>query len=385
MFEMKNWVPVFLIAAALCGVINSESISICEEARRTDAECGSYCYAVSKPLLQMAPLCHRKDQEISELKDKLQDLQRKVTAFEAQESQCKILDELTSLRSAVESMANSRVVNTSDASIELKKCQDRLSNTIGCRNSRTLQQTLTETRDRLKKCLDKDANTTNVEESKAEAKPEYPSNCLGSKRPIVILKVQVPDIAPFRVRCNNEIAGPGWMVIQQQVKGSLVDFERNWETYRSGFGDLHGSHFIGLEKLYHLTKSQPHELYIHMVTFQEFVTQAYYDNFRVDSEAEGYRLIDLGKYSGGAGDAGDALSFNNNQKFSTLDRDNDSYDRVHCAREFRSGWWHNNCTESNLNGIYMRTDEASRWGIWWRPWQIYTPFKAVHMLIRPKQ
>ena len=40
-------------------------------------------------------------------------------------------------------------------------------------------------------------------------------------------------------------------------------------------------------------------------------------------------------------------------KFSTKDRDNDDYGSLHCARDLRkSGWWFNECSFCNLNGLY---------------------------------
>lgn len=37
--------------------------------------------------------------------------------------------------------------------------------------------------------------------------------------------------------------------------------------------------------------------------------------------------------------------------FSTIDRDNDKCDKS-CAAQMKGGWWYNNCSTSNLNGVY---------------------------------
>ncbi|KAH8384818.1 hypothetical protein KR093_009019, partial [Drosophila rubida] len=159
-----------------------------------------------------------------------------------------------------------------------------------------------------------------------------------------VQRVQLEGMAPFRVPCESRLAGRGWMMVQQRTDNN-IDFEQNWATYRRGFGDLYGSFFIGLEKLHRLTSVQPHELYVHLVSFEGRTTQAHYDRFRVEGEAQGYRLAELGEYQGGAGDAGDALSDSLGQQFSTIDRDNDGSASRHCAAVYHGAWWHNNCSQ----------------------------------------
>lgn len=141
----------------------------------------------------------------------------------------------------------------------------------------------------------------------------------------------------FVVRCNSDIAGTGWTVIQQRINGR-EDFFMNWETYRNGFGDLsNGDFFLGLEKIHRLTTEQPHELYIHMEKFDGSTTFARYDEFGISGEDDQYRLSKLGKFSGSATNE---LRNNKNNRFSTYDRDND--DSIwNCAEYYHSGWWFN--------------------------------------------
>ena len=40
-------------------------------------------------------------------------------------------------------------------------------------------------------------------------------------------------------------------------------------------------------------------------------------------------------------------------KFSTLDRDNDTW-RNNCAERFKGAWWYTACLNSNLNGLYLK-------------------------------
>ncbi|XP_033251357.1 angiopoietin-related protein 7-like [Drosophila miranda] len=80
---------------------------------------------------------------------------------------------------------------------------------------------------------------------------------------------------PFLVSCEGlTAAGPGWMAIHRRLDGS-VNFYRNWDQYRKGFGKLNGEFFIGLKKLHRLTSSQPHELYISSGIIKEIPATRY--------------------------------------------------------------------------------------------------------------
>ncbi|XP_062142804.1 fibroleukin-like [Drosophila sulfurigaster albostrigata] len=155
------------------------------------------------------------------------------------------------------------------------------------------------------------------------------------------------------VSCESSLpeAGTGWTVIQRRKDGS-VDFNKTWLEYKEGFGDLRGEFFIGLEKLHLLTQSQPHELYISLEDFSNETRYARYDNFVIGNETDLYRIIELGTYSG---DAGDSLEVHKYYKFSTADKDS-TYEK--CASYFSSGWWFvdNGCYTCNLNGQYVEED-----------------------------
>lgn len=143
----------------------------------------------------------------------------------------------------------------------------------------------------------------------------------------------------IKVRCDGKMAGPGWTVIQRRQTGT-VDFYRSWEEYKNGFGDLDSDFFIGLEKLHHITKTEPHELYIYLEDFDGETRFARYDHFAVGSEQEMYALIQLGNQTG---NVSDELKNNREQKFSTFDRDNDSDRETNCAESLQGGWWYNKC------------------------------------------
>ncbi|XP_060658497.1 angiopoietin-related protein 2-like [Drosophila nasuta] len=209
------------------------------------------------------------------------------------------------------------------------------------------------------------------------------SSCLafGDSNDVHLIKID--DGEAFEVPCESRVAGNGWTVIQRRLDGS-VKFNRNWLEYKEGFGNLSGEFFIGLEKLHRMTVARPHELYIHLINFHNESSYAHYDNIVIDGESELYTLRGLGTFEG---NAGDSMRDNEQQKFSTYDRDND-LSEASCAVNCLGGWWYNKCGSSNLNGQYTQQDDYydnTDFGIYWDEWlgPGYT-MKAVQMLIRPK-
>lgn len=144
----------------------------------------------------------------------------------------------------------------------------------------------------------------------------------------------------FEVLCNSDIAGPGWIVIQQRINGQ-EDFNKNWNEYKDGFGYFKEDFFLGLENIHRLTSQQPHELYIHMEDFDGSTFYAKYDDFAISNAENEYKLSRLGRFSG---NTVDALRINQNMKFTTSDRDNDEKLWRNCANTFLGGWWYKDCT-----------------------------------------
>lgn len=149
--------------------------------------------------------------------------------------------------------------------------------------------------------------------------------------------IVIPNFKPFPALCDSVIAGLGWTVIQQRLNGG-EDFYRNWETYRNGFGEFTGDFFLGLENIYRLTSDRRHELYIHMKEFSGKTFYARYDNFRIAGEADKYRLLSLGLFTGTADK--DRMRVSENQMFSTFDSDNDLNGYTQCAVLHNAGWWY---------------------------------------------
>ena len=73
--------------------------------------------------------------------------------------------------------------------------------------------------------------------------------------------------------------GGGWTVFQRRMDGS-VDFYRNWTEYKTGFGDLNGEFWLGLDKISRLTKSGQNVL---RVDLEDFENETRYAVLRIHS------------------------------------------------------------------------------------------------------
>lgn len=185
-----------------------------------------------------------------------------------------------------------------------------------------------------------------------------PANCAEaiqkSGRNEGVHKINVTDsvMKPFYIYClthndsDKTIDDPiranattAWTIIQRRRDGS-IKFNRKWEDYRQGFGNLDGEYFIGLDKLHALTQSALHELWVQLEDFEGDKRWAKYNSFAIDDESKGYRISTLGTYSG---DAGDSLKDHLDQKFSTEDMDNDNNESYNCASRYFGGWWYRTC------------------------------------------
>ncbi|XP_059160763.1 ficolin-1-like [Physella acuta] len=159
--------------------------------------------------------------------------------------------------------------------------------------------------------------------------------------------------------CDTVTDGGGWTIFQRRVSG-VVDFYRNWEEYKHGFGDFDaGEFYLGNEHLYCLTSNGSYQLRIDM-TYNGIKYFAAYSNFTIQSESNLYKLL----VSGFSGNALDGLNtYHNNQSFSTYDVDNDQNSGFSCAQRYYGAWWYNTCFQSNLNGLYGKTEMAK--GLLW--------------------
>ena len=107
--------------------------------------------------------------------------------------------------------------------------------------------------------------------------------------------------SPMQVFCDLITNGGGWTVFQKRLDGS-VDFFRNWESYKNGFGDLNGEFWLGNDNLHRLTFFEDVMLRVDLEDFDGNIKYAEYTTFRVAGEAYKHRIV-IGGYSGTAGDS----------------------------------------------------------------------------------
>ena len=80
--------------------------------------------------------------------------------------------------------------------------------------------------------------------------------------------------------------GGDWVVIQRRSSAE-VDFYRDWNDYVTGFGDLDGNFWFGLENIYRLCSRSSCELRVDMV-WKGGKYYAKYSNFRLSSPGENF-------------------------------------------------------------------------------------------------
>ena len=156
------------------------------------------------------------------------------------------------------------------------------------------------------------------------------------------------DTESFEVVCDLETNEQEWIVFQRRFDGSVY-FYLPWEEYKTGFGNLNGEHWLGLEKLHTLTRNGIWQLMIELEDFSKNTVHAKYSNFSIGDESTNYKL-NIGEYSG---TIGDLLRFNADMAFTTYDQDHDLHETYQCAQLHRGAWWYNKCTYVNLNGLYF--------------------------------
>ncbi|NP_001082604.1 ficolin-1-A precursor [Xenopus laevis] len=163
--------------------------------------------------------------------------------------------------------------------------------------------------------------------------------------------IYTPNGLTLSVLCDMETDGGGWIVFQRRADGS-VDFNRDWNSYKRGFGRKDSEFWLGNDNLHLLTATGNFQLRVDLTDFSDKSTYASYSNFSIAEESQSYTLS-LRSFMGG--DAGDSLSGHKNFSFSTKDRDNKS----NCAHTFKGGWWYETCHYSNLNGLYLHGNHTS--------------------------
>ena len=151
----------------------------------------------------------------------------------------------------------------------------------------------------------------------------------------------------MKVHCDQTTDGGGWTVIQVNRRERL-NFTKDWDEYRKGFGDASGEQWLGNDVIHSLT---PAQLLIELRDSQGNRGFALYQHFQVSDSRDKFRL-NITRYNGTIGDAITNNNSNdrfnqNDMQFTTFDEDNDRNPRKLCGGG--GGWWLNFCGYANLN------------------------------------
>ena len=174
--------------------------------------------------------------------------------------------------------------------------------------------------------------------------------------------------------------GGGWTVILRQRKNINVhvDFNRTWDEYEDGFGNLNTEFWIGLRSIHCLTTRDDVDLLIDLRQAGGSRMTWTYHKFKVDGFSEKYRLH-IGEAEGPQ-DGFDAMGTYNGMLFTTVDQDNDDHYHFNCAYIIGGGgWWYRDCDTVRLTGSHQR-----KFLVWYDGASEGIYYQDVEMKIRPK-
>ncbi|KAJ8311406.1 hypothetical protein KUTeg_010761 [Tegillarca granosa] len=141
----------------------------------------------------------------------------------------------------------------------------------------------------------------------------------------------------YRISPNGRLSFPvycdlqngGWVVIQRRINGT-VNFDRLWEDYAEGFGNMSGEFWLGLRYIYVLTDVLSEISFEIVIRDTGLNASAVYKNFTIENEKNLFRM-----HVGNQAVYNKVLSpyitrqngffYHNNMKFTTRDTDNDLY------------------------------------------------------------
>ena len=211
--------------------------------------------------------------------------------------------------------------------------------------------------------------------------PKLPKDCAELKQ--LGLKDGVYTIScggsTKKVFCDMTTDGGGWIVMQRRFDRS-VDFNRDWNNYKNGFGDVYGEHWIGNEFVHQYTSNYSTEMLSEAIAFDGTNASSKMQNFKLSNEASKY----IFEYDTCNGLCVSWLPQVKGNKFTTFDNENDKDPARNCAVAYSGGWWFRGCFDVFFNGRYSAVPSVQHAvGIHWFDFRgRYESLKKTTMLIR---
>ena len=199
-----------------------------------------------------------------------------------------------------------------------------------------------------------------------------------------VYNVNLPGHQLKSVYCYMDNKGDAWMTFQRRFDGS-VDFNRNWDDYKNGFGNVESEYWLGNDILHRITSSGSYDLYVVAKSFGGEVKYKRFKGFTISSEATNY-VFHYDSVFPGYSDHLTLYSSTLNRSFSTFDQDNDSYGDGSCALQYNGGWWFGMCHADLMNGPYSPTEACSvARGLHWKAWLGHSKSLKETMMLIKKQ
>ena len=197
-------------------------------------------------------------------------------------------------------------------------------------------------------------------------------------------------LTSLTVSCDQETDGGGWIMLQRRVDGT-VNFTRNWEEYKYGFGD-HGDNttelWLGNENVYQVLQSNGNtewELRIEADAFDGTSCWMVASDFRMNNEALRYSM-DWDNVSASTDDLVANLKYHKSINFTTLDNYRRQTEKQ-CVDEYKGGWWYyyfGHCATIFLNGEYENQAVNSVTSISIDGFKYIVALERSRMMFRPQ-
>lgn len=163
--------------------------------------------------------------------------------------------------------------------------------------------------------------------------------------PSQIYSIKLGTYSTTQAWCDMTTDGGGWMVILRRADG-IESFDRFYDEYEEGFGDLENDFFYGLKVIHDLTSTGNYEMRIDLFNqsnYTESSAHAVYNSFRIGpkecNNSKAYKLYLDGFTSETL--LNNLFAFNE-QPFIAKKRNQEFNERSRCLKygQSRGGWWY---------------------------------------------